>query len=435
MKIWVKLIKTIENTGSTNLKMSLLEDFIKSNEDCLEILQALFNLQLNYKINTFLSDVNKLESKFMITLLSNIDSSDCGSTSYFLNEIYNKIINNYRFKKSEWLKVLNTLSIKCSSKEELEIYLNCITRSLTIGIAGKNYNKVASKLNISEIEKFDCMRCSNVEDSKVDYSNAYVSIKKDGVNISVFENKFFTRNGGQLILPNMEEEIFAVFKDYAIFAEIVSTTRQATSGIVNSALKMGLDSKVPVDTLKLHIFDILPLENFKNKDFANFPFHKRLKILNSFSDGVNYEILKHTKVSSLDEVLEWNNHYYNLGEEGIICNDAKGLFEFKRSKFRCRFKAEIENEFTIVGFQKHSKKDNWLGSFIVESEDGKIRSNVGSGFSEYEREEYFNNLNEYLGKICTIKYNSIDKKTNSLFLPVWKALRLDKEKADILKIQ
>ena len=77
------------------------------------------------------------------------------------------------------------------------------------------------------------------------------------------------------------------------------------------------------------------------------------------------------------------------------------------------------------------KNKGRLGALVCESSDGKIRVNVGSGYSDEQREAYGKQV---VGKIATVKYNARiqDKGNNieSLFLPVFIELREDKDTAD-----
>jgi DNA ligase-1 len=74
-----------------------------------------------------------------------------------------------------------------------------------------------------------------------------------------------------------------------------------------------------------------------------------------------------------------------------------------------------------------------LGSFEVTNKDGSIKCNVGSGFSFKQRVDYFNE--DLIGRVCEITYNEIitnkDSETLSLFLPIFKILRFDKDVDDI----
>ena len=81
-----------------------------------------------------------------------------------------------------------------------------------------------------------------------------------------------------------------------------------------------------------------------------------------------------------------------------------------------------------------------MGSLTVASSDGKIMSDIGTGFSDEQRKYFWNewylsgiDLNDH-NIIVTVKANDIvtrkNSETSSLFLPVFVEERLDKSEAD-----
>jgi ATP-dependent DNA ligase len=97
-------------------------------------------------------------------------------------------------------------------------------------------------------------------------------------------------------------------------------------------------------------------------------------------------------------------------------------------------KAELEADLRVTGFLPGSGKfAGKIGSLLVESADGKVKTAVGTGLNDEQRSLPFS---EFENKIAAIKYNALitDKKTGavSLFLPVFIEVREDKSEADII---
>jgi ATP-dependent DNA ligase len=112
-----------------------------------------------------------------------------------------------------------------------------------------------------------------------------------------------------------------------------------------------------------------------------------------------------------------------------------GIWEDKRSKSQIKFKGELECDLKIVGVEEGTGKyAGMLGAIICESADGVIKTNVGSGFKDSDRQLYnVEFMHELVGKIAAIKYNmrSVDKQgKQSLFLPIVLEIRDDKTEAD-----
>jgi hypothetical protein len=74
---------------------------------------------------------------------------------------------------------------------------------------------------------------------------------------------------------------------------------------------------------------------------------------------------------------------------------------------------------------------SWIGGLNLESADGKIKVNSGSGLDDKGRALP---PEHYIGKIIEVEYNEIitskSKDTMSLFLPIIKEVREDKDEAD-----
>jgi ATP-dependent DNA ligase len=86
----------------------------------------------------------------------------------------------------------------------------------------------------------------------------------------------------------------------------------------------------------------------------------------------------------------------------------------------------------VTGFLPGTGKyEGKIGSLLVESADGKVKSAVGTGLDDEERSY---DPSEFVGQIVAVKYNALieDKKTGqkSLFLPVFIEVRSDKATAD-----
>ena len=126
------------------------------------------------------------------------------------------------------------------------------------------------------------------------------------------------------------------------------------------------------------------------------------------------------------------------GQEGTILKSTTNIWEDKRSKEQIKFKGELECDLKIVAFEEGTGKNvGRLGALVVESDDGVIQVNVGSGYLDTQRDEFWKDRKNLLGKIVTVKYNARikDKGGNveRLFLPIFIELREDKDTADTSK--
>jgi ATP-dependent DNA ligase len=110
-----------------------------------------------------------------------------------------------------------------------------------------------------------------------------------------------------------------------------------------------------------------------------------------------------------------------------------GIWENKRSKSLIKFKGELECDLLVVDWEEGTGKNvGRLGALVLESACGGVRVNVGTGFSDADRNGI--TAANSVGRIVAIKYNAriTDKKSAvaSLFLPVFMEFRDDKSQAD-----
>ena len=101
-----------------------------------------------------------------------------------------------------------------------------------------------------------------------------------------------------------------------------------------------------------------------------------------------------------------------------------------------KLKIECSVELKVTGIEpgrtKGSKYESMIGSLNVESSDGKVRFNVGSGLTDDQRASP---EDAYIGKIVTVKFNDIVQNRDepdrfALYLPRIIEVRQDRTEAD-----
>lgn len=204
-------------------------------------------------------------------------------------------------------------------------------------------------------------------------------------------------------------------------------SRKESNGIVNKAIK-GTISKEEADLLVLVAWDL---------EDKTLPYHERFEKVKAFSGKV--QAIESREVNSYEEALEHFKEARRAGLEGTILKKRDALWEGKRVKFQAKFNAEIEGEFKVVGFEygrKGTKNEKRVGALFIESECGKVKSDVGifKDFPDTIRDD----LLDEMPAVVTVRYNErIQSKKpgqpQSLFLPRVIAIRWDKTTADTLE--
>ena len=196
----------------------------------------------------------------------------------------------------------------------------------------------------------------------------------------------------------------------------------------------------------LFLFDILSFENFKF-GVEKLSYTKRNENLNNWYKR-NFEFLHNVKLINRKLVdldtnegkkiyKNFNNKSITEGYEGIMIKDPESFYECKRSSTWLKLKPIIEISLQVINYEEGSGRNKGkLGALIAEGEDdGKFfKLNIGSGFTDQQRESFWKNKEQLIGKIVEVKAESISKSQDgdfwSLRFPRFKCFRgfNDKEK-------
>jgi ATP-dependent DNA ligase len=329
--------------------------------------------------------------------------------------------------------------------DDAKVIERIIEKDLKCGVSEATVNKIWPNL----IPTYPVMLASGFDEkimNKMTYP-AYVQLKLDGMrfNAIVKNNKvdFRSRNGKSIdLLGNLEQEFLTMASGQAVVfdGELIVRERSGTimnrqkgNGILNKAVK-GTISDKEANMVEAVIWDIIPLEHFKLGE-SNLSYESRFEILQNLEMPERVSLIENIEVASEDEAHHLFEEYFSKGEEGIILKDITKGWEDKRVKHQVKFKGELECDLLCVDWQEGTGKNvGKLGALVLESSDKLVKVNVGSGFTDEQRDKY--TMNNTVGKIVAVKYNAKiqDKKTGefSLFLPVFIELREDKDVADSL---
>ena len=127
--------------------------------------------------------------------------------------------------------------------------------------------------------------------------------------------------------------------------------------------------------------------------------------------------------------------YRRMGGEGLILRNPDGVYKFGRSTPKQQLSIKVkffeQDEFEIVGFEERytntnettinelgytsrsSHKDNLvptntLGSLVLKCGDTTFK--CGTGFTDEQRQEIWDNRDKYLGKLVSVRYMSVGLK-------------------------
>lgn len=427
-----------EQLASDNSRLAKEAILIKNKSNA--ILQQVFYLALDPFVQFYIRKIPKYEySPPAISLQEGMEE---------LSKLSKRIVTG-NAGIDHLTKVLSKLE-----PEDAKIIERIIAKDLRCGVSEATANKIWPKL----VSTYPVMLASGYDQKLVDKIKwpAFVQLKLDGMRFNAIvkngEVEFRSRNGKELNIPNktfalpfirMAEHYKTdmVFDGELLIADYAGkpVNRQTGNGILSKAIK-GTMSQTEAMQGMATLWDAIPYESFiLGKDEEKY-IDRLAKLSNAISHMQNtYSQLKQyvnivwTKsVDNLYEAQRLFEKFLSEGQEGTILKSKDGIWEDKRSKEQIKFKGELECDLRVVNWEEGTGKNKGrLGALVCESDDGKIRVNVGSGYSDEQRDAYGKQV---IGKIATVKYNARiqDKGGNveSLFLPVFIELREDKDVAD-----
>ena len=132
------------------------------------------------------------------------------------------------------------------------------------------------------------------------------------------------------------------------------------------------------------------------------------------------------------QIQKWLDYAEETDKEGVILN-LNTTYKCKRTKELIKVKCFYDCDIKCVDIgQGTGKNANTLGSILCEYKNNIVK--VGSGFTDEMRNYYWNNPNEIIGKIVTVKYKEETQNKDgsySLQFPVFQAVRFDKSESNI----
>ena len=327
----------------------------------------------------------------------------------------------------------------CVSDDDQEVLRRVLGRNLKCGVSEATVEKIWPDLKLS----YPCMLVSPLtEKTKVKFP-CIVQTKMDGMRFNAHVTNgdvvFRSRAGKDLAFEGLPIEAdFQKLPEGVYDGELLvaNSDRKTGNGILTKFQK-GTGTVVVGRDIHAKVWDVIPVTDFA-KGSCSIGYFERFQILSgtlkAARPGTIILVQTWLEVSDMEEAQTIYKEQLAHGEEGVILKDPKGPWEDKRVKHQVKMKAELEADLRVTGFLPGAGKfEGKIGSLLVESADGKVKTAVGTGLNDEERSW---DPKEFIGKIVAVKYNALidDKKTGqkSLFLPVFVEIREDKTVADTL---
>ncbi len=327
------------------------------------------------------------------------------------------------------------LAMDVATRDQWDYYRRILIKDLRCGVSEKTVNSVAKKLKKPEyaVPVFEVMLAHDGanHESKIT-GKKLVEPKLDGVRcltVVDFESRTvtqYTRNGKELInFPHIvkafEDNMDNFARSYVFDGEVVSKSFQDLMKQVHRK------SDVQAQDAKLQLFDVVPLVEFKKGESVMGQRRRSAFLRENFSkifaDSGCIEIVPQ-KEFDLDvftdeiEFKDYNKAMVEAGYEGIMIKDPNGKWEGKRSTAWLKQKPFIEVSLEITDVEEGTGRNvGRLGAIICHGvdDDREIIVNVGSGFTDRDRREFWDSRDTLPGQVVEVRADAITQNQDGTY--------------------
>jgi DNA ligase-1 len=319
-------------------------------------------------------------------------------------------------------------------------YRRILIKDLRCGVSEKTVNKIAP----GTVPVFTCaLAHDSAKHEKKMAGKKQIEVKLDGVRVLAVckggKVELFSRNGKQFhnfdhIIAEIEAVLAAKPAPYdcVLDGEVMSADFQDLMKQLQRK-----DGKKATDAV-LHLFDFIPLKDFLEGGWDKPQTYR--------SNLVKYWVLENQDLLEHVQALDWedvdldtpegqerfvalNKQAVDGGYEGVMIKDIDAPYECKRTHAWLKAKPFIEVTLEVTDIEEGTgRNEGRLGAFVCEGvdDDRHIAVNVGSGFTDANRDDFWNHRDSVKGNLVEVRADAITQNqdgTYSLRFPRFKTFR------------
>lgn len=434
LQILYDIFKELQTTSSTIEKQNLLKRYENS-----ELFKEILKFLLDNQIVTGISK-KKIDKKIKPTNL-NIGLLEITTKSFedIIKDLLNYVKEHNTGTDIDIAYVQFYINFLTENEELRQFLKSIITKSLKLGVDVKTVNKVYGK---DFIPVLNVMLGTSIEKCKIPEGTWFaISQKLNGSRCFYYKGKLYTRQGKiytgcEHIIKNIER----LDSDYDVTEKwewvydgelVLKNTSLSDSEAFQKGVGIANSDKENKEELKLVIFDTIPTEQFEAGQSRS-PYQARKILLENYSQRIKALQLNNIEVVPMfyegtdqSEIWKWLDYAEENDMEGIMIN-LDTPYECKRTKNLIKVKKFYTLDLKVIDVvEGDGRLKGTLGALVVEYKGNTV--NVGSGFSDEQRKEFWENKDSIIGRVIEVKYKEITKNKDtgleSLQFPVFVSLR------------
>ena len=313
----------------------------------------------------------------------------------------------------------DSIQVLCDSSKMEEWnnwYRRILIKDLRCGVTHKTINKHSSM----KVPVFECMLADDSKKhEKKMVGDMIVEPKLDGVRVITIcdvdkdEVKMFSRNGKELNnFPKIQEQFDSMLdqmgESMVFDGEVMSDDFQTLMREIHRKGGAKTDDAV------LNVFDCIPLWAFMEGGYSA-SLQTRKEMMDEYEFGPNISKVEVVKMNLSDDdgqkqFADYNKLCIDKGFEGIMVKPMSGVYECRRSSLWLKVKPFIEVSLKVVDTEEGTGRNaGKLGALIVEGTDMDkfIKTNVGSGLTDADRETFWKAKDKLIGQIVEVRADAI----------------------------
>lgn len=300
-----------------------------------------------------------------------------------------------------------------------------LIKDLRCGVSEKTVNKIVSKRwpeYSVPVFTVQLAHDSANHETKVT-GKKYIEVKLDGVRVVtiVYPNgrvDQFSRNGKELVnFAHITQQISKVANK---FTEPIVLDGEVMSGTFQDLMKqIHRKSNIRSQDAVLHLFDMITLKEFEagkcqtSQELRSkqvYDWHKANCDALPNVAVVGHELVDLDTAEGAARFKAINLQAIADGYEGLMIKDPTAPYELKRSVAWLKLKPFIEVTLAVTEVEEGTGKNQGrLGALVCSGvDDGKtITVNVGSGFTDEDRIEFWNNRADLIGHLVEVRADAV----------------------------
>jgi len=323
---------------------------------------------------------------------------------------------------------IENMSVRFDSDEWNLVARPVLGKDLRSGISTKTLNAVLKNTEW-QIPVFECQLAQDSENNARHLSGRkWIEPKLDGVRaLAVVTHSSVTMYScSGKVLHNFEDLEKTISDNKEIFSsESKFGNRFVVDGEVVSEnfqelmTQLHRKSNTNFKDAMYYIFDIIPLSHFVAGESSIQQFYRH-EIIQDIVEKIQSRTANIKGLQGIEVDLstsEGHNimHRYakssvDDGFEGIVIKDLNAPYTAGRSNAWLKWKPSITVDLRIVSVEEGTGRNaGRMGALICQGQDAgrEIKTNVGSGFSDSQRDDIWKNKAKILGRIVEIKCDSV----------------------------